>query len=51
MRREPSHIGDETTDVRYTLLYLAGVVIGTGVRVVAWVLPAELVSTVKDKLP
>lgn len=44
-------IGGDANDRRFVPVYLLGVIVGSIVRTVAWILPGEVVSKVKDLLP
>ncbi|WP_158295108.1 hypothetical protein [Halorubrum sp. ASP1] len=44
-------IGGDANDSRFIAVYLMGVIIGSVVRTVAWILPDGIVSKVKSTLP
>jgi hypothetical protein len=45
-----NRIGGDDSDVRYLLLYLLGVVLGSGIRLVAFLFPTSVVRTLEDAL-
>ncbi len=44
-------IGGDDTPRRYAVLFAVGVVLGSAVRAVAWLVPAGLRARIKDRLP
>jgi hypothetical protein len=51
MASSSTKIGGDANDRRFVPMYLMGVIVGSIVRTVAWILPREIVSKIKDLLP
>lgn len=52
MSEDSGHrIGGDETPQRYAILFLVGVLLGSVVRTVAWLVPSGLRTAVKDRLP
>jgi hypothetical protein len=51
MGNEGTIIGGDSSAVRFIALFVGGVLVGTVLRSVAWILPTGAVDTVKQRLP